>query len=74
MTPERFEEIKRISTGLGNIGLLAGIIAELITEVQRLQAEIHDLAYASGEAADTIFRLENEVERLQAIEALGDGQ
>lgn len=37
MTPERFEEIKRISTGLGSIGLLAGIIIELIAEVTRWQ-------------------------------------
>lgn len=37
MTPERFEQIKRISVGLGNVGLLAGIIAELIAEVTRWQ-------------------------------------
>lgn len=38
MTPKRFEEIKRMSAGLGNIGLLCGIIAELIAEVTRWQA------------------------------------
>lgn len=40
-------------------------VRQLLDEVKRLQEEIGDLAYASGESADTIFRLENEIERLQ---------
>lgn len=40
MTPERWAEIKKISTGLGSHGLLVGIIHELIAEVERLRASL----------------------------------
>lgn len=69
MTPERFEEIKRISTGLGNIGLLAGIIAELIAEVTRLQLENEQLKFCYLEDAKTGGALAREIERLQAQNA-----
>lgn len=59
MKPERWEEIKRISAGIGNVGLLAGIVAELVAEIERLATE-------HATARNTIVNLLGENRALKA--------
>lgn len=66
MTPERWTEIKKISTGLGSHGLLVGIIHELIAEVERLQSGLDSAISLHMMDNQTIERLTAELDALRA--------